>query len=82
MGGSKVEANNFLTLHLHWADIVDLLFLHDTSGAQRMTHAAFRVVCIDFTFHRHGEVAGTGPLPLFVARENANHFIPLLEMRS
>lgn len=76
-GAAQVTAANFLTLDLHWEAVVDLL-LENAERAVR--HDAVRIVCVDTEFLGNGDVLGNGALSLFIARENGNHFVPLIPM--
>ena len=75
-GPDFVSAANFLTLHLHWGAVIDLLFEADVSGKPKVNHTTFQITCVDLTYLDNGEVVGSGPAKLSIARENTNHFIP------
>ena len=80
-GPGHVTEFNYLTLDLHWKDIVDMLFQTDESGKPKLHHAMFRIVCVELSFEKHGVMEGTGPRVLYIAREEENHFIPLIRAR-
>ena len=77
-GPDQVTRDNFLTLHAHWRDAVDLLFQWDVSGKPRLTHTTFRIVCVDLVHLGHGDVVGDGPHTIYIAREGQVHFVPLI----
>ena len=56
---------------------IELLFQTDTSGMPKLDHRRFRIVCVDLSYIGNGSVVGEGPREVIIARENANHFIPL-----
>ena len=74
-GPSHVTAANFLDLQLHWADVIRLL---GEAYGQRLRPESFRIVVVDVEYLGHGDVAGDGPTTFHIARENGNHFIPLI----
>ena len=80
-GPDQVTQDNFLTLHAHWRDAVDLLFQWDISGKPKLTHTAFRVVCVDLVHVGNGDVVGDGPHTIHMAREGQVHFVPLIRLR-
>ena len=43
-----------------------------------MVHSAYKIICIDAMFIGNGDVEGNGSRCLYIARQNANHFVPLL----
>eukprot|EP00973_Karenia_brevis_P057790 8040875-Karenia_brevis.AAC.1 len=44
-----------------------------------MNASSLLVVCIDMNHIGSGDVIGHGPLTIATARQNRNHFVPLLE---
>ena len=86
-GPNKVEALTFLDLEAHWLTVV--CTLGELWGSPSLTSRNFQIVCIDLdsledagaTWHCAGNVVGTGPMKLHIARENGNHFVPLLRVQ-
>ena len=76
-GLAFVGKSNYLTLDYHWMAAIDLLFQADTSGMPKLDHRRFRIICVDLRYIGNGDVVGEGPREVIIARENANHFIPL-----
>ena len=69
----------YLDLETHWRDVIELLGLYNTSptgGAWSPDH--FRITCLDLCFLGSGNVVGDGARCLPIARQNQNHFVPLL----
>ena len=83
-GPNKVEALTYLDLEAHWKTVVSTL--GELWGSPSLTSRNLQIVCIDLdslesagaTWHCAGNVVGTGPTKLHIARENGNHFVPLL----
>ena len=78
-GPDRVTAGNYLTFHVHWRDIVQLLGRDPN---------AYNITCVDLDFPGNGEVVGNmdvtgneGIVHLYIARENGNHFVPLHKKR-
>ena len=65
---------NYLTLDLHWAAVVELL---GQAAGHRLSPSTFRVRCVDVEFLGNGDVVGEGTTTLDIARINFNHFVPL-----
>ena len=80
--GAIVTAGNYLELQHHWKAVVDLLFKLDERRVWSMTHANVTIKCVDLMFEGNGEVVGTGPMVLYIAREHGNHFIPLFKQQA
>ena len=74
-GAQQVTESNYLDLELHWWDVITYL---GQASNRRLDADNFRVVCIDLQYVGHGDVVGTGPETLYIARENATHFVPLI----
>ena len=68
---------HFLILQHHWQAVIDFLFEADMSCKPKLSHATFRVICVDLTYRDNGEVFGSGARLLYIARENTSHFVPL-----
>ena len=66
---------DYLELQLHWRDVINGL-AH--SVGQDFAATSFKIVCVDAMFIGNGDVEGNGSTPLYIARQNANHFVPLL----
>ena len=81
-GPDLVTDRNFMTLMSHWGAAIDLLWEGDATGRPKASHCRYKIVCADLTYMGNGEVVGSGPIKLYVARENTNHFIPLLRRRA
>ena len=73
-GADVVLENNFLDLAYHWSAVINALFLAKQSKRDSQD---FKVVCVDLRFGGNGDVVGTGPTTLYIAREGACHFVPL-----
>jgi len=67
-GPTQVGPWSYLELQHHWQAVVRLL------GGDP---ASFRVACVDLRYRGHGDVVGQGSQTLYIAREGANHFVPL-----
>ena len=76
-GAEKVTHENFLTLDYHCSAVIDALFIADLSGKPKLDSRTFKVVCVDLTHQAHGDVVGSGPRTLYIAREGRCHFAPL-----
>ena len=64
-----------MELEQHWEDVV--------RGIAEFTGEAldpedYKVVCIDVLYLGSGDVAGNGATKIYIARQNANHFVPLV----
>ena len=66
---------DYLELQHHWRDVINGL-AH--SVGQDFAATSFKIVCVDAMFIGNGDVEGNGSTPLYIARQNANHFVPLL----
>jgi hypothetical protein len=79
-GPAHVKGNNYLDLDLHGLAVVDLLHQYATNISVPREPIAHTVTikCIDLTFRGNGDVIGTGRRTLYIARQSANHFVPLL----
>ena len=73
-GPGRVSQANFLTLDLHWAEVIR--FLGEAAG-RPLRPETFRIIAVDVEFLGNGDVLGEGPNTLHLARENGNHFVPL-----
>ena len=67
-GQAKVTKANFLTFHL-----CALAILHHFG----LDPQQYTLVCFDLNFEDNGDVVGHGPIRLYMARSNGNHFVPL-----
>ena len=83
-GPDKVEAYNFLDLEAHWEKVVSTL--GELWGSATFTGRRLKIVCIDLdsiegtdgAWQCDGNVVGTGDRKLYIARQDRNHFVPLL----
>ena len=78
-GPGQVTAANFLTLDIHWARVVDLLF---QNAGRTLRSDAVRIARVDAEFLGNGDVLGAGALTLNIALESGNRFVPLIPMRA
>ena len=67
--------SNFLELEHHWQHVIHFL---GTVSHKSFDPDHYRVACIDLAFPGNGDVVGTGATMLYIARDNANHFVPLI----
>ena len=75
-GPRRVTSMSYLELQHHWKEVIQLIgLLGENSTILRPEQ--FRIVCVDLEFPGNGDVEGTGTRSLYIARENANHFVPL-----
>ena len=65
----------YLELQIHWRDVI--LGLAHVAGRD-IVPGSYKIVCLDAMFIGNGDVEGTGAISLYIARQNANHFVPLL----
>ena len=66
---------DYLELQHHWRDVI-AGFAHFTG--RDLMPSSFKIVCVDVMFIGNGDVEGNGATVLYIARQNANHFVPLL----
>ena len=74
-GPSIATAKNYLDLEFHWADTIRLL---GELAGQPLQPEEFKIICVDIEYLGNGDVVGDGPRVLHIARENADHFIPVV----
>lgn len=76
---ADITPRDYLELELHCVDVLELLisFRYDRME-DSLSAGNFRVVCVDCSYIGNGDVQGVGPQTLFIARQNANHFVPLV----
>ena len=72
---SNLAATEFLELQKHWMDII--AGLAHVLG-KKIDASAYRIICVDAMFVGNGDVEGNGSHTLYIARQNADHFVPLL----
>ena len=72
-GDARVTSNNFLELAVHWRAVLE--YLGDAAG-QPIDPNHYRILCIDLVIGHSGDVVGTGPTTLHIARVGLNHFVP------
>ena len=75
-----------MELQEHWADVLRLLGssrlnLGVNARAQEYNPEDFQIICVGADFIGHGDVVGDGPIKLYLARQNGNHFVPLVRIR-
>ena len=72
---SSMAVTDFLELQRHWVDIISGL-AHVVGS--KFVPSAYKIICVDAMFIGNGDVEGNGSRILYIARQNANHFVPLL----
>ena len=78
----QLRLGEYLELQLHWKTVITLLGQADlVTGGVPLNPADFRIVCFDMTDIGHGDVEGDGCRVLHIARQNRNHFVPLIRCR-
>ena len=75
-GPRRVTSTNFLELEHHWKKVIQFIGLLGQKNTI-LRPEQFRIVCVDLAFVGNGDVEGTGPTTLYIAREGASHFVPL-----
>ena len=70
----RLILRDYLELELHWRDVIEGIGL--VMGLN-LTPESFRIICVDALHLGNGDVEGTGARTLYIARQNANHFVPL-----
>ena len=76
-GAQRVEASNFLTLDFHGLAALDFI-LQLGQGRPPGASAHYTVICVDLGHIGNGDVVGTGPMEIRIARVHGNHFVPLI----
>ena len=66
----------YLELQHHWKDVISGLAF--VTGID-IDPSAYTIICIDAMFIGNGDVEGNGNCILYIARQNANHFVPLVK---
>ena len=83
---TAIVRRDYLDLAIYWADVIDIIGLHDLQGVIPNFSLRFRICCVDMCWIGNGEVLPRG-VPqgdrqtLYIARVNQNHFVPLLRSR-
>ena len=83
---TAIIQRDYLDLAIYWADIIDIIGLHNLQGVIPNFSSRFRICCVDMCWIGNGEVLPRG-VPqgdrqtLYIARVNQNHFVPLLRSR-
>ena len=74
---------DYLQLNSHSRDILELLEQHNLNERSFNVND-YRVVCVDMNLPGHGDVVGSSDArqTLCICRQNMNHFVPLLRLRS
>ena len=86
-GPGRIRPGDFLELQHHWKDVIDLLFRYDemdlplSPSGGRSWSDIHKVVCFDMMHLGQGDVVGFGGRQLVIARQNENHFVPLIPCR-
>ena len=73
----SIRPGDFLDLQHHWRAVIGWLARLNANNASFQADN-FKLVCIDLFFVGHGDVVGDGLETLYLAREDANHFVPLI----
>mgnify|MGYP006899618366 CR=1 FL=1 len=73
--GSLVRGD-FLELQAHWRSVIK--GFAELMDDDFLTPLTYQIVCVDATFIGNGDVEGVGAQILYIARQNANHFVPLI----
>ena len=68
-----------MELQHHWRDVM-FGFAHVIG--EEFLPSTCKNVCVDATFIGNGDVKGNGARTLYIARQNANHFVPVLNAAS
>ena len=83
---AAIVRRDYLDLAIYWADVIDIIGLHNEQGIIPNFSFRFRICCVDMCWIGNGEVLPRG-VPqgdretLYIARVNQNHFVPLLRSR-
>ena len=83
---TAIVPRDYLELATYWADIIDIIGLHNEQGRFPNWSSRFRICCVDMCWIGNGEVLPRG-VPqgdrqtLYIARVHQNHFVPLLRSR-
>jgi hypothetical protein len=75
---TRIPEGDFLDFADHWQDVITLLSEFDQSSKPVVRCSTVTIVCVDLNLPGHGNVVGTGPHKLYIARQNLNHFVPLV----
>ena len=75
-GFRGLSAGDFFHLREHWSVVIRGLFLY-TRSRKHFTPADVKVVCVDVLYVGNGGVVGEGLNILHIAKQIANHFVPL-----
>ena len=82
-GGAPIASRDYLDLADYWEDIVDLLERADEGRfVVPLGSARYEIVCVDMMWVGNGDRLPRrrdrgGRRPLYIARVNGNHFVPL-----
>ena len=71
----SIVPGDFLELQHHWRDVV--AGLAHVVGSD-IVPSSYKIICVDAMFIGNGDVEGNGSTTLYIARQNANHFVPFL----
>ena len=77
----NVVPGEFLDLQEHWSAVIRWLAWFNENDAT-FHPDDFKVVCVDLLYIGNGDVVGGGAQTLHIARENANHFVPLFQIQN
>ena len=68
---------DYLELQHHWQYVLrGFAFVLDSD----ISPSNYKIVCVDATYIGNGDVEGDGAIVLYIARQNANHFVPLVSV--
>ena len=65
---------DYMELQHHWRDVIRCI---GVVLGMNLTPQDFSIICVDALHVGHGDREGTGTRTLYIARQNANHFVPL-----
>ena len=63
-----------MELQHHWRDVIRCI---GVVLGMNLAPQDFSIICVDALHLGHGDREGTGTRTLYIARQNANHFVPL-----
>ena len=65
---------DYMELQHHWRDVIRCI---GVVLGMNLAPQDFSIICVDALHVGHGDREGTGTRTLYIARQNANHFVPL-----
>ena len=69
----------FLELQHHWRDILSGF---SAVAGRHIVPEDYKIICIDAMYIGNGDVEGDGANIIYIARQDANHFVPLKRRQS